>query len=494
MTFSALELAAQIRRQDKTISQIVDEMIDRIEIWNPKINAVVETCYDEARVEAENKDRVLRGMTDAERKLLPPLFGVPFTCKEMISNAGMKSTLGSIHRKDRMMEFDATVIERIRSAGAILIGTTNVPEVGFWFECDNVLYGATRNPYDTSRTSGGSSGGEGAILGAGASVFGVGSDIAGSIRLPASFCGIFGHKPSDRIVPMTGHYPLYKDTAADIVGAKYPFTVLGPLAHTAADLEVLLRLMVGPDGVDTNIKSDFVLKPLVDSADDLKVFFLPNPVIHGTSETEADISQSIRHAARYLKEMGASVEEADSRLMIRALDFWMARAWAVDTKEFPQYLTDNTRLSFAKEFSKILLGRRSYTFPALMTAFLDKVAKNRSEQEENLKALNELRELLTKKLGTTGVLIMPVHPRKAPKLGATYLRPFDFAYTGVVNALGFPATAVPMGLAANGLPIGLQVIAAENQDHLCLSVARILETGFGGWQAPKKDPNAFWKT
>jgi len=482
---SALETAALIRNQEKTISQVVEEVIDRIEHWNPKINAVVETCFDEARVEAEKKDRILRAMTDEERKLLPPLFGVPFTCKEMISNAGMKSTMGSIHHKERMMDADATVVARIRSAGGILIGTTNVPEVGFWFESDNVVYGATKNPYDSTRTCGGSSGGEGAILGSGASIFGIGSDIGGSIRLPASFCGVFGHKPSDRIVPMTGHYPVYPDVASGIVGSKYPFTVLGPLAHTTADLELLLRLMIGPDGVDLNIKSDFVLQPLKDNAEDFKVYFLPAPVIHGTTETETDISQAVRHAARYLKEMGAWVEEAPPRTLIRALDFWMTRAWTIDAKEFPNYLSNNSGLSFGKEFSKLILGRRRYTFPALMTAFLDKFGKNLSEQKSNLEALKKLRDQLTEKLGTNGVLLMPVHPRKAPKLGSTLSRPFDFAYTGVINALGFPATAVPMGLSPEGLPIGLQVIAAENQDHLCLSVAKMLEIGFGGWQPPR---------
>ena len=483
---SALETAALIRNQEKTVSQVVDDTIDRIEMWNTRINAVVETCYDEARVDAENKDRILRSMTDDERKLLPPLFGVPFTCKEMIANAGMKSTMGSVHHKDRMMDLDASVVDRVRKAGAILLGTTNVPEVGFWFECDNVVYGATKNPYDLSRTSGGSSGGEGAVIGAGASIFGIGSDIGGSIRVPAAFCGVFGHKPSDRIVPMTGHYPLYPDTAADVVGAKYPFTVLGPLAHTTADLELLMRLMIGPDEIDPNVKTDFKLKPLLAGAEGLRVFVLPEPTVHGASETEADVAQSIRHAGRYLKEMGAVTEEADPRLMIRAFELWMARTWSIETKNFTEYLANNNPLSFSKEFSRILTGHRRYTFPALMTAFLDRVSKDLSEQELNVKALASLKELLTKKLGKNGVLLMPVHPRKAPKLGSTYTRPFDFAYTGIINALGFPATAVPMGLSAEGLPLSLQVVAAENQDHLCLSVAKMLELGFGGWQQPPK--------
>jgi fatty acid amide hydrolase 2 len=309
--------------------------------------------------------------------------------------------------------------------------------------------------------------------------------VGGSIRLPAAFCGIFGHKPSDRIIPMTGHYPLYPETVAEVVGSKYPFTVLGPMARTTADLETLMRLMVGPDEIDPNVKTDFTLKPVVEDAEKLKIYFLPDPVVHGTSETEPDISQAIRHAARYLKEMGAFVEEASSRLMIRALDLWLARAGSIEPNDFPQYLSDGAPLNFAREFARLITGHRRYTFPGLMTALLDKATRDTRHQNENLHALKEFRLLLSEKLGPNGVLLMPVHPRKAPKLGATYSRPFDFAYAGIINALGFPATSVPMGLSSEGLPIGVQVIASENNDHLCLSVARMLEVGFGGWQPPK---------
>jgi fatty acid amide hydrolase 2 len=399
----------------------------------------------------------------------------------------MKSTMGSIHQKDRFMQQDASVVRRVRDAGAILIGTTNVPELGFWFECDNVIYGPTKNPYDLSRTSGGSSGGQAAILGAGVSAFGIGSDIGGSIRTPAAFCGIFGHKPSDRIVPITGHFPLYPEIAKEITGAKYPFTVIGPMARTADDLEVLLRLMIGPDEIDLNVKDEFSLRPRVENAEALKVYFLPSPLIHGTSETENDLAQVIRHAARYLKEMGAATEEADAKLLLRGFELWLARTWSIESQDFTQALTQDGFLNFPKELSRLAMGKRKYTLPALLTSFLDKTNKDLSHQSENLQALADLKKFLTEKLGSHGVLLMPVHPRKAPHLGATYTRPFDFAYAGIINALGFPSTAVPMGLSEEGLPLSLQVIAAEDQDHLCLSVARMLEIGFGGWQAPRSE-------
>ncbi len=482
---TALEIAAEIRNQEKTVVQVVEEQIAAIDQVNPQLNAVVETRYRKALEEAQDKDQILRKMSPEERKNLPPLFGVPFTCKEMIANEGMRSTMGSFHRRERMMSEDATAVRRIREAGAILLGTTNVPEVGFWFECDNPIYGSTKNPFDVSRTSGGSSGGEGAIIGAGASPFGLGSDIGGSIRLPANFCGVFGHKPSDRIVPLTGHFPLYQKNANEIVGAKYPFTVIGPIARSASDLETLLRLIAGPDEFDQNLKTDFQIKPLVQNADALKVFYLPSPIIHATTETENDIAQSIQHAARYLKEMGAQTAEAPSRLLLRAFDFWMARTWTIEAEDFSQYLTAGNELNYVPEFLRLIMGKRRYSFPALLTGATNKWASDRRELDENFKGLMSLKQHLTKMLGSQGVLLMPVHPRKAPKLNSTYSRPFDFCYAGIINALGFPSTAVPMGLSNEGLPLGLQVVAAEDQDHLCLSVAKMLEMGFGGWQKPK---------
>ncbi len=482
---TALEIAAAIRNSEKTVTETIQEHIALIEKANPTLNAVVETNYDAALAEAQNKDEALQNLTQQERKFLPPLFGVPFTCKEMISNAGMKSTMGSFHRKDQVMSLDATVVRRMKDAGALLLATTNVPEVGFWYECDNVLYGPTKNPYDHTRTSGGSSGGEGAIIGSGASPFGIGSDLGGSVRMPAAFCGVFGHKPSDRVVPLTGHYPLYPDNSEEMIGHKYPFTVIGPLARSAADLEVIFRLMVGPDEIDRNLKEDFSLQPVWTSFEDLKVYSLPSPVIHATTETEKDLSRTIELATRYLKEIGARAMPLPPRTFLRAAELWAARAWTIDGKVFSDYLADDNPLNYPVEIFRLLMGKRKYTLPSLLTGIVDRHMSDRSDLQSNLQALSELKKDLTDKLGKNGVLLMPVHPRKAPELNSTYLRPFDFAYTGIFNALGFPATSVPMGLSKEGLPLSLQVIASEDQDHLCLSVARALEKGFGGWKPPR---------
>lgn len=477
---SASKITNKIRADEVSCTEVVKHFISRIEKTNPTINAVVEDRFAKAREQAKAQDQQLAKLSKEQRKELPPLFGVPCTIKEMISVEGMKSTLGSIHRREKIMSRDATVVERLKKAGANILGTTNVPEVGFWFESDNVVYGRTNNPFDPKRTSGGSSGGEGAILGAGGSVFGIGSDIGGSVRLPAAFCGVFGHKPSDRVIPFTGHVPIYHDNAALLPTAEYPFTVLGPMARHASDLDLLMKIVSGPDGFDKITKTDFKEKSMVTDASKIRVHYLPSPIIHGTTETEREISQSVIHAARYLKEMGSKTQELPEKIFLHGFDFWTGRAWSVENKNFPNYLTDGNKIHFAKEFLNLAIGRRNYTLPSLLTAFMDTYASDRSGKEDHLAGLARLKIQLEETLRHDGILIMPVHPRKAPKHNSTISRPFDFSYTGIFNALGFPATAVPMGLSADGLPLSVQVVAAEDQDHLCISVAQMLETGFGG--------------
>lgn len=478
--FSGFQIAEQIKIGEITSSEVVTYFIDQIQSVNSKLNAVVETRFDQARKEAKECDQRIKN----GEKNLGPLFGVPFTLKEMISADGLKNTLGSVHYKNRISDFDATAVSRLKKAGAILLGTTNVPEVGFWFECDNPIYGFTKNPYDLTRTSGGSSGGEGAIIGAGASPFGLGSDIGGSIRMPAFFCGIFGHKPSDKIVPMTGHFPVYPKTAHEMTGAKYPFTVIGPMSRKASDLYDLMNLIVGPDEFDRETRKDFKLKPRVTNWSKIKVYTLPSPVIHGTSAVDPSLSKVVVDAGKHFESLGAFVEELPDKIMISGFEAWTGRTWSMEGRDFENYLAAGNKIELAKEFFKLATGRRSYTFPSLLTAFVDRYMSDKDMMKDvYLKDLEALRKNLQTVLGENSILIMPPHPRQAPKHHTTYARPFDFAFTGVINGLGFPATCAPMGL-HKGLPLGIQIVANDGQDHLTLSAAEQIEKGFGGWQAP----------
>jgi fatty acid amide hydrolase 2 len=215
LTLSGIELARRIRQGEASSAEVVERHIEQIERVNPRLNAVVRNRFEEARVEAKHADARVRAGNGAE---LPPLLGVPCTIKESISLSGMPNSSGMVSRAHLTASQDATVVERLRSAGAIPLGVTNVPELTIWAATFNRVYGRTNNAYDPRRVAGGSSGGEGAIVGAGASPFGIGTDLGGSIRAP-SFCnGVFGHKPSGGLVPGTGQFPQYQQAQAIDLG------------------------------------------------------------------------------------------------------------------------------------------------------------------------------------------------------------------------------------------------------------------------------------
>lgn len=470
---SAFELAAKIRNKQLTSEQIVRMHIERIRTVNDQINAVVENRFETALAEAREMDRLNeQSKIDWTAK---PLSGVPFTLKEMLSIKGFKSTMGSIHRKDNRPTQNATVTERLMATGAILLGTTNVPEVGLWFECDNPIYGATRNPHNSRRTSGGSSGGEGAVIGAGGSPFGVGSDIGGSIRIPAAFCGVYGHKSSEKIVPLTGHEPVFFN-GEKYVGDHYPMTVLGPMARRVEDLYPLLRFMIGPDSVDRETKKDFVLKAKVTDWRNKKVLFLPEPNFKVAKNVDPKIAQKVREAADYFRGLGADVEELDAKIFSKMFEMWTARALLAEEMKFSKFISGGKGVNYVKEFAKLIFGQRNYTLPILVTALVDDVLGKKVPIEKLVAELDQLREKLVSKLGEDGILIMPVHSRTAPKLGATIFTPFDFIYTGAINALGFPATSIPCGVQQDtGLPYAIQIAAKQYSDHATLSAAEVLD-------------------
>lgn len=487
----AFELAAQIKSGQRTSLEIVEAHIQAIKIWNPVINAVVEDCFSAAFREARAADARLREAQEKNLVLdLPPLFGVPFTIKEMVSVQGLKHTLGSVHRRAVVSQHDATVTKRLKDAGAILLGTTNVPELGFWFECANEIYGRTNNPFDPSRTSGGSTGGEAALIGAGASPFGIGSDIGGSIRMPAAFCGIFGHKPSGRLVPMTGHYPLYQGDAERWRGEKYPLTVLGPLARKAADLYPLMQILMGPDGVDQEIRANFKLKPRVTDWSGQTVWVMPSPHLQGVSRVSTELSESARNAARYFEAMGATLKEMRADVFEDAVAIWFASIAKNKDRSFTDVLGDGSPIDYKREMLKLALFKGDYTLPALGASLLETVSRRfeknlKDSHEASLEKAKDLKDRMNNLLGENAVLILPVHPRVAPKHNTPILRPFDFALTGIFNALELPGTSVPMGLNDQGLPLAVQVIGADGQDHLTISAAEVLESAFGGWQKPE---------
>lgn len=482
LKLSALELAAKIKKKEISPREVLDQHIARIEEVNPALNAVTETDYERARKTADEQTERLATATDP----LPVFFGVPMTVKEMFAYEGMKRTGGSIHARNDRMEFDATILARLKNAGAIPMATTNVPELGFWFETFNPVYGRTNNPYDLSRTCGGSSGGEGALIGAGASPMGIGSDIGGSIRMPAFFCGIPGHKPSRYLLPLTGHFPYQKEELQDLSADKYPFTSSGPMARKVADLHAMLNVMKGVDPRDP-ATAEFSLEELSQEWAGRKIVLCPSPRFHLAKSATEELSQVVQNCGKLFSELGAEVEELDPRFFVRATELWFAALKSTKNRLFHDLLlrSSSPASKLPTEIFKIFLGRGDYTLPNLLVAASEIFSfDKKSDLSAEMAELEKMRRDLDEKLGPEGLLLLPPHPRVAPKHRAPLWSPFDFIYTAIFTTTGHPATVVPTGLNAEGLPLGVQIVGPYGKDHLTLACAEFLEMTFGGWQPP----------
>lgn len=480
LKISALALAERISQREISPTEVLEAHIAQIEKVNPSLNAMVEDDFTRARKKALEQTEQLAKRTSE----LPPLYGVPFTVKEMFAYEGMKRTGGNIHHRNDVMTSDATVVARLKNAGAIPMCTTNVPELGFWFETHNPIYGRTNNPYDLSRTCGGSSGGEAALIGAGASPFGIGSDIGGSIRMPASFCGIFGHKPSRYYLPLTGHFPYQADDFK--TNLKYPYTSSGPLSRRAQDLYPLMKILMGKDPQDPSTL-DVPLKERPRQWAGRKVLICPSPIIHGTRRVDDELSQAVRNCGSLFEQLGASVVELAPRFFLRAPSLWFAALKSTQNKHLYEMLIGDSgsSLSVGKELLLLAFGKGRYTLPNLAVSLAEILETGSTDPRKDLAALEKMKLDLDEYLGEDGILIFPMHSRVAPKHRAPLMTPLDFIYTGIFTTLGYPATSVPMGLNEEGLPLGVQVISRHGNDHITLGCAEFLETTFGGWQPPK---------
>src|SRR5919205_1216370 len=282
---SASELARAIRAREVSSSEVVEAHLARIEEVNPRLNAVVHLTADAARRRAREADEAV-----ARGEEWGPLHGVPVTIKDAFETAGVVSAGGTSGRASYMPETDAAGVARLKSAGAVVLGKTNVPEISLAFESDNLVYGRTHNPYDPARTPGGSSGGEAAAIASGMSPLGLGSDAGGSIRVPAHFCGIAGIKPTSGRTPRTGHFP-------PMGGLLDSIWQIGPLARRVEDLALALPLLCGTDWRDPTVAP----VPLGDYKQvDLKTLRVAFHTDNGVIAPTPDISEATRDAARAL--------------------------------------------------------------------------------------------------------------------------------------------------------------------------------------------------
>ncbi|MGZ8784521.1 MAG: amidase [Acidimicrobiia bacterium] len=429
---SAVELASAIRSGENTAVEVVEAHLSRIAAVNPRLNAVVQLDSERAIAEAHSIDRRLN-----RHESVGALAGVPFTVKDWIDTEGLPCTGGDVRYRDRVPVQDATAVARLRKAGAILLGKTNVLT-------DNPVYGRTDNPYRVGFSPAGSSSGEAAIIAAGGSPMGLGSDSGGSIRQPAHCCGIAGLKPTTGRVPLTGHFPAISPMAD-------PRTVIGPLARSVKDLAAVLGVIGGSDGSDPSA----VPVPLGEwEAVRPERLRVATYNAHEGATPHADVVDVTEQAASELVASGLEVEErvppriADALLITE--DYW-ARPESESLEEWQP--DGSSRLSGQDverhlfewdRFRRVMLGFMQH-FDVILTPAAELAAR----------------------------------PHGNSAGGIPYTLPYSLT--------GYPAVVVRAGSTAEGMPIGVQVVARPWRDDVALAVAAIIEDAMGGWQPPNLD-------
>ena len=466
---SVPELVARVRSRDVSPVELVDAHIARIASVNSRINAVVADRFEAARDEARAAEA--RVMAAGPDDVLPPLLGVPCTVKEFFGVAGLPNTAGLVARRGVRATTHATAVSRLVDAGVIVLGVTNVPEGGLWMETYNHIYGQTVNPWNAARTPGGSSGGEAAIISAGGVPFGLGSDVGGSIRIPAAFCGVVGHKPSGRLVPTTGHHPP--------PGPVGPYLCAGPLARRVADVLPVLRVIAGPDGIDPSTRAMTIGDPA--DVDLSKLVVHPMDEVGGVW-VRPSVKKAIRDAADALAARGARVEPLDKPRITDAFEIWAAMLTEEPGSTYAELLGDGARIPLLRELLRLPFRRSNHTAPALILSAIEGVTRALPGRMGRMAdAGRTLQADLEAALGAHGVLLYPPYSRPAPRHRAALATPFDFVCTGLWNVLELPATQVPFGFDDQGMPLGVQVVAPRGQDHRALAVAAVLEEARGGW-------------
>jgi amidase len=451
-------IAQAIQKKEISSEEVVNAYLQRIEEINPKLNAVVQLTVNTARAQARAADLALR-----RGEKTGPIHGVPMTIKDSIETAGVICTGGTKGRVTFIPGQDATVVARLRKAGAILLGKTNLPELSLGYETDNLIYGRTNNPYDLSRTPGGSSGGEAASIAAGGSPFGLGADLAGSIRVPSHFCGIAGIKPTTDLVPRTGHFP-------DFGGLLTAMWQIGPMARFVGDLILILPIIAGVDWRDPSV----VPMPWRDPRSvDLKsmrvAFHTDNGLVSPAPETHAVVT----NIAKGLSDACMTVEEARPR-GIEETNEIRAGVMGIDGGAGVQKLLERVG---TKETHPLLKRRQERGRSKMMTA---------EEVCAILDRWNRFRTAMLSFLQRYDVILCPVNPYPALHHGASLDDEIydSFSYTRTYNLTGWPSAVVRAGTSSEGLPIGVQVVAGPWREDIALAVAHHIETLGGGWKPP----------
>lgn len=471
-------LAEKIRKRQLSSELVVKAFIDRAKLVQGHLNSIIDERFEDAIKDARSIDKFLEttDLTEEQLEEQKPLLGLPFTTKDSIQVTGMKWSSGCLRRKDLISTEDAPIVASYRRAGAIPIALTNVPELLLWFATSNKLYGTTNNPFDVTRTPGGSSGGEAALVSAAGSPLSICSDIGGSIRMPAFYCGLFGYKPTHGLINWHGTFPAVENGLEEIFS-------FGPISRYVDELKLSLKVAAGDKYNSLRIN-----EPV--NFNKLRIFFLDECDNKLGTPVESYLSKSIRDAAQHFADKyGTKIEKADFRYLKNA-PLWYTFLFSQNHQVSSLITEDTYKINPFLELGKSLVGQSEYS-PSALTVAAAQEATNATFKPENKPEVREraqetlklAREEFKSILGDDGVLFVATLPRTAPThYGALFEFP-NICYPIMFNYLNAPTIQVPMGT-NNGLPYGIQVAASANNDRLSLAIAKELETVFGGWIKP----------
>lgn len=477
----AHRLCDLLRTRKVSAVELLERYAARVAQRNPALNAVVASDLDNARQRAAEADAAL-----ARGEVLGPLHGLPMTLKDSWEVAGLPATCGSPQLKDHRPRQHAPAVQRLVDAGAIVFGKTNVPLYAGDVQTFNKVYGTTRNPWNPERTPGGSSGGAAAAVAAGLTALELGSDLAGSIRTPAHFCGVYGHKPTYGLVPMRGHIPGPPGTVGEA-----DLAVAGPLGRSAEDLALALRIVAGPLAPASE---GWRLELPAPRAQDLSAYRVHAWLDDPACPVDASVRTVLEAAMDALRRTGCTVTSgAPPGVSLAELyDLYFALLSAVIAGGLPDKIYRRARLAGAVAAA---FGRdRPNTLPGFL--------RRATLSHRDWLRLNEKRERLRQKFealfGGFDVLLLPVTRTTAPphnQDGDLYSRtlvvngraePYasQFDWIAPATLAGLPATSAPVGRAADGLPVGLQIVGAHLADLTTIDFAGRLAAVTGGFTPP----------
>jgi len=455
--------------------EATDFYIARIEAFDDAINAVVVRDFERARARAKALDRGRKKLAT-----LPVLYGVPMTVKESYDVAGLPTTWGVAGAKDNIAKTDAVAIARLKQAGVVLLGKTNVPVMLADWQSFNPIYGTTSNPFDLARSPGGSSGGSAAALAAGLSALEAGSDIGASLRDPAHYCGIYAHKPSYGICSPRGHSLNGNFAAADI-------SCIGPMARSARDLGVGLDVMAGPDAIETGWRLSLP-RAAVSSLRGLRVAIM---AAHELCPVEAAISDSLLDLGKFLKKAGAKVSltarpEIDAAA---AYENYLTLLNAALSARMPDKVLERMREMLrdadpADRSPAVMTARGSVLEHRLWLRANEERARMRAGWAEFFKSF----DVLISPVAATAAVPHDQSGNMGERSIAVNGAPLNVAdqlfWAGYSCNFGLPSTAAPLGHTASGLPFGMQIIGAPYADYTTIAVAGLLEKAWLGFVPP----------